>query len=144
MTESFNKTTFRHSIPIQIRFSDLDALNHVNNGFQCQYYDIGRIDYFKQALKREIDWSQEFLVLVHTDMDFIAPIVEDDKIFVESKLIKFGTKSMTMFQRIIDKENNIVKSTCFGVLSGYDRDKGCSIAIPEDFKKSFIDFESIK
>jgi acyl-CoA thioester hydrolase len=143
MTEKFNKTDFNHSIPIQIRFSDLDALNHVNNGFQCQYFDVGRIHYFRDALKRDIDWSKEFVVLVHIDIDFLSPIMEKDKIFVESKLIEFGKKSMKMYQRIIDKENNIIKSTCYGILSGFDRDKNCSIPIPDEFKQAFIDYEHL-
>lgn len=36
MTE---QTTFRHSVPVQLRFNDLDPLGHVNNSVYFTFYD---------------------------------------------------------------------------------------------------------
>lgn len=70
----FDCETFFHEKQIQMRFSDLDAMNHVNNGFQMHYFDVGRIYYFSDILHRDVDWTNDFLVLVHLELDFVAPI----------------------------------------------------------------------
>ena len=44
------------SCPIQIRMSDLDPYNHVNNGAQCNYFDMGRSRYFEHVFQTKIDW----------------------------------------------------------------------------------------
>ena len=37
---------FRHRTPIQIRFNDLDAYQHVNNNVYFSFYDLGKENYF--------------------------------------------------------------------------------------------------
>ena len=137
----FDCETFFHEKQIQMRFSDLDAMNHVNNGFQMHYFDVGRIYYFSDILHRDVDWTNDFLVLVHLELDFIAPIEMGMDIYVQTKTISFGKKSMKMFQRIIDKKTGMVKSTCFSILSGYNREKQCSEALPEEYINTFLSFE---
>ncbi|MDO5760244.1 MAG: hotdog domain-containing protein [Bacteroidota bacterium] len=138
----FDTTKFLHQTPIQMRFSDLDALNHVNNGFQMHYFDVGRINYFADVLKREIDWTKDFLVLVHLELDFIAPIEMGMDVYVQTKTIGFGQKSMRMFQRIIDKKTMEVKSTCFSILSGFNREKQTSESLPQEYLDTFLAFEN--
>lgn len=138
----FDTNTFLHQTPIQMRFSDLDALNHVNNGFQMHYLDVGRIDYFSKVLQRKIDWTNDFLVLVHLELDFLAPIEMGMDVCVETKTIGFGEKSMKMFQRIIDKKTMEVKSTCYSILSGFNREKKKSEALPQEYRDRFLAFEN--
>ncbi len=142
MHYDFDTTVFHHSLPIQIRFSDMDALNHVNNGFQCHYFDVGRINYMTQALKRDVNWDNQVVVLVHTEFDFLSPIELKDEILVQTKTISFGKRSIKMFQRIIDKNSHQVKTTCYSVLSGMDRQKKCSIDIPQEYKDAFAQMEN--
>ncbi|MBR1769051.1 MAG: thioesterase family protein [Bacteroidales bacterium] len=141
-TYDFDTEHFYHEKNIQMRFSDLDALNHVNNGFQMHYFDVGRIYYFSDILHRSIDWTDDFLVLVHLELDFIAPIEMGMDVYVQTKTIGFGSKSMKMFQRIIDKNTGEVKSTCFSILSGFNREKQISEPLPEEYITSFLDFEN--
>lgn len=142
MTEP-EKDFYKVSLKVQIRFSDLDALNHVNNSFQSQYYDLGRIDYFEKVMGRELDWSKVVVVIVHTENNFFSPIVQGEEIFVESKLVKFGNRSMTMNQRLIDSKG-VVKGTCRTILVGFNRDTNASAPIEEDFKRRFLEFEAEK
>lgn len=138
----FDSETFFHEKPIQMRFSDLDAMNHVNNGYQMHYFDVGRIFYFSDILKRNVDWTTDFLVLVHLELDFIAPIEMGMDIYVETKTVGFGNKSMKMFQRLVDKKTNEVKSTCLSILSGFNRQKQCSEALPKEYIDTFLNFEN--
>ena len=40
--------TFKSKLPIQIRMTDIDAFNHVNNGVLSAYFDLGRLHYLKE------------------------------------------------------------------------------------------------
>jgi acyl-CoA thioester hydrolase len=133
--------TYKFKLPIQIRFSDLDALNHVNNSFHAQYYDLGRINYFEKVMGEGLDWSEVCVVIVNTDTNFFSPIFQSDKLWVETKLVKFGNKSMTTHQRLID-DKGIVKGTCKTILAGFDAQNHCSAPIDEDFKRRFLEFEA--
>jgi len=133
---------FKHKIPIQIRFSDIDAVNHVNNAIISQYYDVGRINYFETVLGENFDWSEVLAVVVYTENNYYQSIGQNDKIVVKTRLEKFGNKSMTMFQQIVDEKTDTIKSTCKTILAGYDRINQCSAVIPDNFKKIFSDFEN--
>lgn len=137
-----DKIEFKHKVAIQIRFSDIDAVNHVNNSIISQYYDVGRIKYFEDILGNNFVWSDVLAVVVYTENNFYSSISQDDKIFVETKLIRFGNKSMEMFQHIVE-ENGDIKSTCKTILAGYDRENHCSVKIPEELKEKFINFEKL-
>lgn len=135
--------SYKFRLPIQIRFSDLDALNHVNNSYQAQYYDLGRINYFEVANGGRFDWNKTVVVIVNTENNFFKPILQGEKLYVETKLVKFGTKSMTMHQRLITEEGEI-KGTCRTILAGFDRNTHSSKEIPDDFKEKFLKFEGIE
>ena len=32
---------FRHTLPLQLRFNDIDLLGHVNNSVYFSFYDLG-------------------------------------------------------------------------------------------------------
>jgi acyl-CoA thioester hydrolase len=135
------ENNYKHSLPIQIRFSDIDPLNHVNNSCVFQYYDVGRINYMQTVMGREFDWSQVMVVIVHIEANFLVPILQSDRIEVQTHLTGFGNKSMTMQQRIVDIQSGMIKSTCETILSGLDRTSGQSAIIPDDFKQKFLDYE---
>ncbi|MBP3253465.1 MAG: acyl-CoA thioesterase [Bacteroidales bacterium] len=143
MKYNFDTENFNHSIEIQIRFADLDALNHVNNGFQCHYFDVGRVNYFQDALKRKINLAEIDLVLVHTEFDFLSPVEGNDEILVQSKTLSFGEKSVKMFQRIIDKHSGKVKTTCYSVLSAMDTTTKQSKQVPQEYRKAFSEIDNL-
>jgi len=134
--------TFKNKINIQIRMTDLDPFGHVNNGVIYSYYDIGRISYLKH-LHEETDWGKMDKVVVHTECDFIESILFEDDIRVETKIVDIGNKSVKMLQRIVDNRTSNIKSTCFSVMSGYDRSTNCSKTIPSAFKEKVEKHENI-
>jgi len=48
---------FNHYTPIQIRFADLDALNHVNNANYMTYMETARMAYCEDVLSDDLDWT---------------------------------------------------------------------------------------
>ena len=37
---------FNHTLPIQLRFNDVDKFGHVNNTIYFSFYDLGKTEYF--------------------------------------------------------------------------------------------------
>lgn len=111
-----------YSCPIQIRMSDLDPFNHVNNGAQCHYFDMGRSRFFEHAFQTQIDWLSFKYVLVHIDLDFKNPILFHDEIVCESGILEIGNSSFKMIQRLVDQKTGLVKTECHAVVVYFDRE----------------------
>ncbi|MCF0212479.1 MAG: acyl-CoA thioesterase, partial [Bacteroidales bacterium] len=64
-----------HSIPIQIRFNDIDQMGHVNNTIIMEYFDLGKSRYFHDAGIPVIPEEGDFCVMiVHLELDFKSQI----------------------------------------------------------------------
>lgn len=133
---------FNFSIPIQIRMSDLDPFNHVNNGIQCSYLDLGRSAYIEEILGEKIDWLSIDLVLAHISLDFLVPINYGDQIICACKVIHLGNKSFKMVQHLIDTESGITKTKSESVIVGLDREKLISIPIKQEYREKLKEFEN--
>lgn len=123
--------TTMFSCPIQIRMSDLDPYNHVNNGSQCHYFDMGRSRFFEHAFNTEINWLTFKYVLVHVEMDFRKPIQFHDRIECESEVIEVGNSSFKMVQRLVDRKTDEVKTICHCAVVYFDRKANKSERIPD-------------
>ena len=49
--EILDTPDFHHSIPVQIRFNDIDMLGHVNNTVYFSFFDLGKARYFEEVKK---------------------------------------------------------------------------------------------
>jgi acyl-CoA thioester hydrolase len=130
-----------HKIPIQIRFSDIDRLGHVNNSIYNQYLDVARLDYMNQTIGKLTNWDDKTIVLVHVACDFAQPTHMTDKIFVTTRIAKIGNRSVTMHQEIIDDKGN-VKVKSLSILSTLDVKNNASFPIPEEWIKAIEEFEN--
>ena len=137
---NINNVSFKSRIKIQIRMTDIDILNHVNNGVIASYFDLGRLNYLK-TVSGKIDLAKLDLVIVHTEFDYFASIRFTDNIAVDTTVVEFGNKSVKMAQRIIDVNTGKCFCSCISVLCGFDREKDCAIPIDENFKMNVLKFE---
>ena len=119
------------SCPIQIRMSDLDPYNHVNNGAQCNYFDMGRSRFFEHAFQAKIDWLSFKYVLVHVGLNFKMPIRFHDDLVCESAILEVGNSSFKMIQRLVDQKTGLVKTECHAVVVYFDREANQSERIPD-------------
>ena len=110
---------FRHVLPIQIRFNDVDKFGHVNNTVYFQFYDTAKTDYIATVCKG-VDWEQVAIVVVRIEADFVSQIKAGDHIAARTRVIKVGNKSFHLEQEIIDADTQEVKCRCFSVMVFYD------------------------
>lgn len=121
-------------IPIQIRFSDVDSYQHVNNCSILSYYELGRVDFMEKILGHGIHAEDESVVMVHVDLDFCAQIRLEDQIAVTTRVEKIGTKSITTYQEIVDIHTGLVYSRSHCVLAGFSKKENASLKIKDAWR----------
>ena len=66
---------FHHTLPIQLRFNDVDKFGHVNNTVYFSFYDLGKTEYFASVCPG-VDWEKTGIVVVHIEADFVKQIFD--------------------------------------------------------------------
>lgn len=130
-----------HSTPIQIRFNDIDQLGHATNSVYQQYFDLGRMEYFNEVLKEQMDWEVEGLILASISIEYLNPIKLYDKVIVRSKIHHIGNKSLKMSQDLFDESTGKIAATSKATMVGYSNKDESTIRIPERWRKSIFAYE---
>ncbi|PBQ33346.1 hypothetical protein CNR22_16695 [Sphingobacteriaceae bacterium] len=134
---------YKHIIPIQIRFCDIDKLDHVNNSVYHNYVELGRVSYWKDVLKDKVNWAERGFILGRTEIDHIIPVHLNDEIYCCTKAIKFGTKSIRFKNSIVKKVNGefIECAAIIGILVAMDYVHNISIPVPELWRELMEAYE---
>jgi len=135
---------FKATLPIQIRFNDIDAMGHINNNIYFSYFDLGKTTYFEDIRPTAISWTEGLIVVAHIEVDFFSPIYYKEKIAVDSKVVKLGEKSGTFLQQIRNVKNGEIKCRCKSIFVTYDALTQASIPIPENWRDAISKYEEIK
>lgn len=136
---------YKHSIPVQLRFNDTDALGHVNNSVYLSFYDLGKSAYLeiinngKKVKPKEVD-----IVVAHIEVDFIEPVFLHDRIAVQTTVSHIGNKSFSLMQRIIDEETGREKCVCTTVMVGFDFNTNTTKPISDDWREAIESYEGRK
>jgi acyl-CoA thioester hydrolase len=135
---------YKHIIPIQIRFCDIDKLNHVNNACYHNYFELGRVNYFNRLFQEKINWDKEGFVLARTEIDHLLPVFLEDEIYCCTKVIKMGNKSITLKNCIIKKSGDgfLECAAGIGILVASDYVNNISIQLPQAWRQLIQTFES--
>ncbi|MBS1765251.1 MAG: acyl-CoA thioesterase [Bacteroidetes bacterium] len=121
---------------IQIRFSDIDWMGHVNNAVYLNYIENARIDFFNSAALN-INWREWGIILARTEINYRVPAVLHDKLFVKTWCSRIGAKSFDLSFLIYKNENGEIINIADGitVLVCYDYSKSQSVALPQHWKE---------
>lgn len=107
----YHPESFCHWFELDIRFRDLDPLNHVNNAVFNTYLEEARIQFvqsvpdFLNSMKKN-----KSFVLVHLEIDYLKPIFYTEKILIGSALEALGNSSIDGIQAIYGRENYELKA----------------------------------
>lgn len=132
---------FKHHMPIQIRFSDIDLLGHVNNAVYMNYFDMAKTRYFEAVKGDTMDWSRSDVVVANVNINFYVPVFFNDEVVVKTKVVRLGNKSMDMVQQIEDVNTGSVKTICHTVMVGFDVPTSTSKPLSDKWKENLRKFE---
>jgi acyl-CoA thioester hydrolase len=140
-----NFQDYRHFIPIQIRFSDIDRLNHVNNSCYHNYFELGRVKYFNEILGRDVNWIEKGFVLGRTEIDHIESLFLDDEVWCFTRVTGLGNKSLTIKNSIVKKgKDGLIEAAAgIGILVARDFMRRESIELPMAWAESIKKFEGL-
>ena len=135
---------YKHVIPVQLRFVDIDRLNHVNNACYLNFFELGRVRYFNEVLNSTIDWNKQGFILARTEIDHLAPVFLNDEVYCFTKVIKLGTKSLTIKNTVVKKENGtfIECANGIGILVAMNYLLNESIELPQTWRQLISQFEA--
>ncbi len=111
---------FRHRLPVQLRFNDIDALGHLNNSIYLQFMDLGKSAYFSAVMPDRIDWKRVNIVVVNINCDFFAPTYFHEPIEVFTTVTSISERSMRIEQRVINSVTGEVKCVGHTIMAGFD------------------------
>ena len=86
----------KHRTEIQLRFSDCDMLQHVNNAKYPTFMEVARVQYVNDVVEPFRSWDETGIMLAAYTMDFKIPVYYTDKLFVDTYITSIGTKSFKM------------------------------------------------
>lgn len=134
------ETKFRHAMPVQIRFSDVDQFGHVNNSVYFSLYDLAKTTYIKEVFG-SADWSKMAIVVANINANFFSPVFFTDQLIIETAVIHLGNKSFTLLQRAVNLNTKEVKCECRTVMVGYDLAAKEPMSILEEYKEAICRYE---
>lgn len=132
---------FKHTVPIQLRFNDFDALGHVNNSVYFSFYDLGKTSYFREVVPGIISNSEVGVVIANIQVNFLLPVYPNENVAVQTTVVEIGHKSFKLYQQLIDTDTNEVKCVCQTVMVGFDGKTKSTRIISDEWKKAIIEFE---
>lgn len=138
-----NYQDYKHVIPIQIRFIDIDRLDHVNNACFLSYFELGRVKYFNQVLNKHINWNDSGFVIARTEINHMTPIYLLDDLYCFTKIINIGTKSITIKNSLVKKVGDEFQEAAngIGVLVAMDYLNKVSVDMPVKWRQAIEEFE---
>lgn len=131
----------KHTYPVQLRFSDVDQLGHVNNSVYFSLYDLGKTAYMRDVLGERVDYRRTSMVVANLNANFFAPVFFTDRLAIETSTVHLGNKSFVLWQRAVCEDSGEVKCECRTVMVAFDVETRQAIPIPQAWKEAIARFE---
>lgn len=123
-------------IPIQIRFSDVDSMGHVNNAFYLNYFETARLHFFNDLLGEDWNWNEQGVILLRNEIDYVKPLLLTDQPVAHVGVEKIGAKSIHLNYRIEVGSELYCKGISILVCFNYIKRE--SIEIPEIMRSRLL------
>ena len=137
-------TEYRFSIPIQIRYGDLDPQWHVNNSRVLTFCEHTRFAYLMHLGLFDGENFLNFgLIVADVHIAFLAPIKPMEEIRVKMRVVKLGNKSITMEFLIVNEETAEEKARAEYIMVTYDYHTLKSVPIWPEWREKISTFEGI-
>ncbi|QBI55379.1 acyl-CoA thioesterase [Streptomonospora litoralis] len=109
----------RHVFHAQVRFADLDPLNHVNNVRMLTYLEDARIAFLRWDDASGRRTRLGGLVVARHEIDYVKPILlRREPVRVETWVTEVRSASFRLAYEICDDDHTYARAT--SVLVGYD------------------------
>lgn len=107
------------SVPIEVRFRDMDSMGHVNNAVFFTYFENARIAYWRAVPAIRSRKSLDY-ILARAECDFRSPATVEDDLACHIRVGSFGRSSFTFEYLLRDERTGRVVAEGRTVQAVYD------------------------
>jgi acyl-CoA thioester hydrolase len=107
------------TIPVDVRFNDVDGMGHVNNALYLTYLEHCRMRFFTEVAGSKSERDFPF-ILAHAALDYKSPIKMNAQPQVKMWTSRIGGKSWDFDYEIKDRKTGVVYATGKTVQVAYD------------------------
>ncbi len=133
---------FTHAVEIATRWSDLDALGHVNNTRFFTFDESARLDYFSVLMRDDPGfWKGYGLILARIECDFVAQLHHPAQLRTGFRISRVGRSSMNTEAAHFNGEQLIAISR--GVVVWFDYGQQRPLPIPEAVRQKIVAYERL-
>ena len=119
------------TIPLHVRWRDLDAFNHVNNSSYLTYLEEGRLQWLRDVPGEWFN-AHAMPVMAAVELHYRKPIEWPAEIDVLLSCERLGNSSMTIGHRIVDRnDHSIAYADGNVVMVWVDPATGASVPLPD-------------
>ena len=137
---------YRFYHPIEVRYGDLDPQGHVNNSKHLTYFEQARVAYMIELglFTRDQSFMKIGVIIADIHIAYFEPIYFGQNIKVGVHVAKFGNKSMTWDQNIVDVDTGREFAKGEVIIVTYDYKEEKTIPVQKEWQQKIIEFEGLK
>jgi len=133
---------FKIVAEVPVRFSDTDALGHVNNANYLSFLESARLEYIKTVLGRVK--AEDFGVIVaRVEIDYKSPAFHYETMRVGCRVSELGGSSILMDYRIEDKATGRFVAQAKSVMVAFDYALGRPVRVSDEWRRKMEEFDGI-
>jgi acyl-CoA thioester hydrolase len=138
------RSDFRCWIKIEVRWGDMDAIGHVNNGKYFTYCESGRIFYFQQLNMGGLTESSHGPALANASLNFRRQVRYPASLEVGVRVSEVRSRSFQMDYGIFLDGTETLVADGTSVIVWADYKAGKSLELPVEIKETIEKIEGRK
>ncbi|WP_226664299.1 acyl-CoA thioesterase [Microbulbifer aggregans] len=117
---------------IEPRFSETDALGHINNTVVPAWFEQGRMPIFR-IFNPDLSLVQWNLILKKMEVDFVAQIYLFSPVEIRTSILAIGNTSLSIHQEVWQKDELVAQGDC--VMVHFDYENQSKAPIPKNVRE---------
>ncbi len=127
--------------PVQLRFSDIDMLGHVNNSRYFELFDIAKNDYFTRVAGGNIVWQRPPVMIANINCDYLSQTTLNEPVEVLTQVDHIGDKSFVLIQQLVNSDTREVKCSCAATMVNFDVQARIPARVSDEWRQAIAAFE---
>ncbi len=128
---------FRLKVPIEVRFRDLDVLEHVNNAVYATYLEVARLRYLTDVGLGAP--PKPTMMVARLEIDFQTSIVFGQRVEVGIRVAEIGAKSFAFAYEV--RADGEIAAVGKSVQVWFDFASNQSVRVPDSARERIRAFE---
>jgi acyl-CoA thioester hydrolase len=131
---------FRFSATMDVRWRDLDALNHVNNAVYFTYLEQARVRYLRELRLFPDTPADIGFILAEAHCQFKSPLTLGERVTVHIRVSELRRSSF-VFEYRMEGEDGRLAAEARTAQVCYDYEAQHPVSIPDAWREVIVDFE---